>query len=213
MRNFGKLLAVEHGDSSFRLHLQPITSSHLTSGHHIILNLSCYPGTETKALLRRKNSEQPWSMLPGLGTWEEGAEYDMVPASLEDFASAFDYCLKARPDNLFSKFLAPKIGATQGMLLQILMGFVLAPGNVYGATRSMCADLLHVLAAWGTCEQLQAFLCACYEQLDAAVVTEMLNTHDRIDQMTLVLVPPPTPSAHLRPPPCSAPPHCSGSAL
>ena len=85
MRNFGKLLAVEHGDSSFRLHLQSITSSHLTSGHHIILNLSCYPGTETKALLRRKNSEQPWSMLPGLGTWEEGAEYDMVPASLEDF--------------------------------------------------------------------------------------------------------------------------------
>jgi hypothetical protein len=209
MRNYGRLLRVERGDSTFRLHLQSITPSNSASGS-IVLHLSDCPGAEMKALLQRRDSDRPCpqviyglngaplkhiyvNMLPGLGKWEEGEEYEMVHASLKDFASAFEICLEASPVNLFSKTLAPTMGADFPIflenLLQALMGFLLAKGDPYGDTRSMRADLLHTLAACGAWELLQAFLDACRKHLGVAVLKQMLNDHDRIDQMTLVLPP------------------------
>jgi hypothetical protein len=201
MRNYGRLLRVERGDSTFRLHLQSITPSNSAFGS-IVLHLSDCPGAEMKALLQRRDSDLPCpqviygvngALLPGLGKWEEGEEYEMVQASLKDFASAFEICLEASPVNLFSKTLAPTMGADFPIfletLLQTLMGFLLAKGDPYGDTRSMRADLLHTLAACEAWELLQAFLDACRKHLGVAVLKQMLNDHDRIDQMTLVLPP------------------------
>jgi hypothetical protein len=192
MRNYGRLLRVEKGDSNFRLHLQSITQSH--SAGSIVLHLSDCPGAETKALLQRRDSDLPWPLLPGLGNWEEGAEYEMVQASLKDFASAFEICLEASPVNLFSKTLAPTMGADFPIfletLLQTLMEFLLAKEDLYGDTRSMRTDLLHTLATCEAWELLQAFLDGCRKHLGVPVLKQMLNDHDRNDQMTLVLRPP-----------------------
>ncbi len=193
MRNYGRLLRVERGDSNFRLHLQTITQSHSASGS-IVLHLSDCPGAETKGLLQRRDSDLPWPLLPGLGNWEEGDEYEMVQASLKDFASAFEICLEASPVNLFSKTLAPTMGADFPIfletLLQTLMEFLLAKGDLYGDTRSMRTDLLHTLATCEAWELLQTFLDACRKHLGVPVLKQMLNDHDRNDQMTLVLRPP-----------------------
>jgi len=193
MRNYGRLLRVERGDSTFRLHLQSVTPLHSASGS-IVLHLSDCPGAETKGLLQRRDSDLPWPLLPGLGNWEEGAEYEMVQASLKDFASAFEICLEASPVNLFSKTLAPTMGADFPIfletLLQTLMEFLLAKGDLYGDTRSMRTDLLHTLATCEAWELLQAFLDGCRKHLGVPVLKQMLNDHDRNDQMTLVLRPP-----------------------
>ena len=201
MRNYGRLLRVERGDSTFRLHLQSITPSNSALGS-IVLHLSDCPGAEMKALLQRRDSDLPCpqviygvngALLPGLGKWEEGEEYEMVQASLKDFASAFEICLEASPVNLFSKTLAPTMGADFPIflktLLQTLIGFLLAKGDPYGETRSMRADLLHTLATCEAWELLQAFLDACRKLLGVPVLKQLLNAHDRNDQMTLVLPP------------------------
>ena len=118
----------------------------------------------------------------------------MVQASLKDIASAFEICLEASPVNLFSKTLAPTMGADFPIflktLLQTLIGFLLAKGDPYGETRSMRADLLHTLTTCEVWEMLQTFLDACQKHLGVPVLKQMLNDHDRNDQMTLVLRPP-----------------------
>jgi hypothetical protein len=194
MRNYGRLVRVERGDTNLRLHLQSITLSQSASGS-IVLHLSDCPGAETKGLLQRRDNDLPWPLLPGLGNWEQGAEYEMVQASLKDFASAFEICLETSPVNLFSRTLVPTMGANFPIfletLLQTLMEFLLAKGDPYGDTRSMRADLLHTLATCEAWELLQAFLDACRKHLGLPVLQQMLNAHDRNDQMTLVLRPPP----------------------
>ena len=158
MRNYGRLLRVERGDSTFRLHLQSITPLHSASGS-IVLHLCDCPGAETKALLLRRDCDLPWPLLPGLGNWEEGAEYEMVQASLKDFASAFEICLEASPVNLFSKTLAPTMGADFPIflktLLQTLICFLLAKGGSHCVRDCMSLCLIFSLQALAACRLLK----------------------------------------------------------